>query len=136
MEGFKRKYFGKGAKDGGLRAYYYGFASTGSDVIDDVLGAVAAAGAGYHHTEEWTSTDVHEVCYADQIQDAANTAAKILADTRRAALQEVLGWAEELEASWNEAHRSDYQEASLSVAGALQEFLQAKLAECGKEGSK
>ena len=36
-----------------MDAYYYGFSPTGLDVIDRILSAVACAGEGYHHTEDW-----------------------------------------------------------------------------------
>lgn len=36
-----------------MDAYYYGFSPTGLDVIDRILSAVACAGKGYHHTEDW-----------------------------------------------------------------------------------
>lgn len=36
-----------------LDAYYYSFEPTGVDAVDTILSAVADAGAGYHHTEDW-----------------------------------------------------------------------------------
>ena len=58
-----------------LSAYYYGFTSTGDPDIDLILAAVAAAGKGYHHTQDWLNDD-NGPSYIEQIQEAANRAAK------------------------------------------------------------
>lgn len=71
-----------------MDAYYYSFEETGQDAVDLVLSAVACAGKAYHHTEDW-----NESCGAyhsrisggsprEWIQNAANDAAKALADER------------------------------------------------------
>lgn len=71
-----------------LDAYYYGFDSTGNDSIDLILSAVASAGKAFHLTEDWTNMAKPER-YNDRlrgetmvegIQNAANDAAKLLAD--------------------------------------------------------
>jgi peptidyl-tRNA hydrolase len=36
-----------------MDAYYYSFDSTGVEVVDKILGAVACAGKAYHHTDDW-----------------------------------------------------------------------------------
>lgn len=58
-------------------AYYYGFESTGNSGIDAILKAVAAAGEGHHHTENWADTNGDNPSYVDNIQSAANEAAKL-----------------------------------------------------------
>jgi hypothetical protein len=67
-----------------MNAYYYGFASTGIAVIDNILSAVACAGKAYHSTECWNdeSAPWHERLRgnspAEWIQNAANDAASIM----------------------------------------------------------
>lgn len=56
-----------------MDAYYYGFNETGVRCVDEILSAVASAGKGYHHTEEWGSAG-----YIDQIQAAAGRAAALM----------------------------------------------------------
>lgn len=61
-----------------LSAYYYGFSPVGVSEVDLVLAAVAAAGKGYHHTEDWGDPIRGEdgaPSYIDLIQEAANQAA-------------------------------------------------------------
>ena len=60
--------------EGRLNAYYFGFMPTGNPDIDLILAAVAAAGKGYHHTDEWASDD-NAPSYIDLIQEAARRAA-------------------------------------------------------------
>lgn len=65
-----------------MDAYYFSFASTGVDAIDDILSAVACAGKAYHHTGDWSQHQdrasftcrAHE-SFADAIQRAADIAA-------------------------------------------------------------
>ena len=58
-------------------AYYFGFKKTGIIEIDRILGAVCAAGKGYHHTEQWSEpTFEDDASYCDLIQAAADDAAR------------------------------------------------------------
>lgn len=72
-------------RDGALRldAYYYGFDATGILEIDRILAAVAVAGKGYHHTEDWT-TDPSDgrLNYVEQMQLWANRAADTIRELR------------------------------------------------------
>lgn len=54
-----------------MDAYYYSFSPTGVKAIDEILRAVAWAGKGSHHTEDWTYAG-----YTDTIQSMANSAAE------------------------------------------------------------
>ncbi|GJF06578.1 hypothetical protein [Pseudonocardia sp. D17] len=56
-----------------MDAYYYGFDGTGSRPVDLVLSAVATAGKGSHHTEDWG-----EYGHVEQIQEAADAAARVV----------------------------------------------------------
>jgi len=72
----------KERRDGrNLSAYYYSFAPTGNPDIDLILAAVAAAGKGYHNTEDWED---ERYCggpsYIDLIQEAARLAAEKMSD--------------------------------------------------------
>lgn len=64
-----------------MHAYYFGFTPTGVELVDRVLSAVAHAGKGYHHTEDWLSNDIDDWdcfrggSYAGWIQCAASDAA-------------------------------------------------------------
>lgn len=55
-----------------MNAYYFAFSETGVRCVDEILSAVACAGKGYHHTEDWA-----EGGYIDQIQSAAGRAAAL-----------------------------------------------------------
>ena len=57
-----------------LGAYYYSFAPTNESTIDLILGAVAAAGKSYHHTEDW-DMEYEGRSVLDMIQDAAQEGA-------------------------------------------------------------
>lgn len=81
-----------------MNAYYYGFRSTGVELVDRVLSAVAHAGKGYHHTEGWTEPvpdyePFRGGDYVEWIQNAAVDTAQALRsieaerDTLKAALQ-------------------------------------------------
>jgi hypothetical protein len=59
-----------------LRAYYYSFEPTGNDAVDAILEAVALAGRAYHHTDQWSDSNDGKPSYTDQIQQAANEAAR------------------------------------------------------------
>ena len=66
------------ADDRCLNAYYFGFDSTGVPEVDAILSAVAYAGKGYHHTDEWGGGESRfgeDRPYGDVIQAAANEAA-------------------------------------------------------------
>lgn len=63
-----------------LDAYYFGFSPTGVYEVDRILAAVASAGAGAHHTEDWNNEhDQHPEfggrTAVESIQNAANDAA-------------------------------------------------------------
>jgi hypothetical protein len=71
-----------------MNAYYFGFAETGCRVVDEILSAVACAGKGYHHTEEWSGNECDDLrlsfptkgkSYVLVIQDAASVAANRIA---------------------------------------------------------
>lgn len=53
-----------------FNAYYFAFDATGDPKIDAILKAVAGAGKGAHHTQDW-----EELGYIKRIQDAAAQAA-------------------------------------------------------------
>ena len=57
-------------------AYYYSFELTGVESIDAILIAVARAGKAYHSTEFWADKTPEEPSYVQEIQYAANEAAK------------------------------------------------------------
>ena len=58
-------------------AYYFCFEPTGDEAIDLILGAICAAGKGYHHTESWDDDDAYrdDVSYIELIQALAYEAA-------------------------------------------------------------
>lgn len=58
-----------------MNAYYYSFTPTGYLPVDRILSAVACAGKGCHHTDEWTQYPEEGDSYIDRIQAAANEAA-------------------------------------------------------------
>ena len=64
-----------------MNAYYFGFHSTGNELVDRILSAVACAGKAYHSTESWDEeTPPYEPCFkgsnpVEWIQNAANDAA-------------------------------------------------------------
>ena len=69
-----------------MDAYYYGFKETGVREIDEILSAVACAGKGYHHTEDWNDISEYDKrSPVDRIQDAANNAAKTLTKAKEPA---------------------------------------------------
>lgn len=59
-------------------AYYYSLEATGVEAIDKVLQAVAAAGAGWHDTEDWRTVIYGRPSAETEIQRAANEAATTL----------------------------------------------------------
>jgi hypothetical protein len=68
-----------------FRAYYFQFEPTGTEPIDAILKEIAAAGKGSHSTEGWGGQDngTEEYGlpnYIARIQEAANTAAKLIED--------------------------------------------------------
>ena len=66
------------APDRRMDAYYFGFDPTGVPEVDAILSAVACAGKGYHHTDEWGGGESRfgdDRPYGDVIQAAANEAA-------------------------------------------------------------
>ena len=58
-----------------MRAYYYSFTPTGCEPVDKILSAVASAGKGYHHTEDWGEAGRDGKSEVDKMQEAANEAA-------------------------------------------------------------
>lgn len=77
-----------------MHAYYFGFSPTGIELVDRILSAIAHAGKGYHHTENWTEPTEDwgvfrggEYGYAGWIQRAAEDAAasqrELLAQARQ-----------------------------------------------------
>jgi hypothetical protein len=82
-----------------LNAYYYGFDSTGSEKIDSILAAVAAAGKGAHHTEYWNEVyewESDKLSAVDRIQNAANEAASVAKTDREIALEKALELCKEM----------------------------------------
>lgn len=61
--------------DDRMSAYFFGFDSTTSDAINDVLAAVAFAGKAFHSTEQWGDDDYMPFTMVDLIQATANEAA-------------------------------------------------------------
>ena len=82
-----------------LNAYYYGFDATGNEKVDGILAAVAAAGKGAHHTDQWN--EVYDwmddkLSAVDRIQNAANEAAKIDKTEREIKLEKALELCKEM----------------------------------------
>ncbi len=77
-----------------MDAYYFGFAPTGLDVVDRILCAVACAGKGYHHTEDWNSESSPRKDYqrgttpVEIIQNAAIDSADLIRNSVSALLAE------------------------------------------------
>ena len=46
-----------------MSAYYYSFTPTGVALIDSILSAVAVAGKGSHHTDNWGQPDDYHGYY-------------------------------------------------------------------------
>lgn len=65
-----------------LDAYHYSFESTGNELVDELLSAIACAGKAYHHTERWgEKTEKYEEFHqgdspVDWIQNSANKLVK------------------------------------------------------------
>ena len=57
-----------------FRAYYFTLTPTGNKQIDAILEAVASAGDGYHHTEDWNNLNDDGVSPVMEIQRAADKA--------------------------------------------------------------
>lgn len=95
------------------------FCPTGETAIDLVLAAVAAAGKGYHHTENWTNDECRP-SYVDQIQEAANRAATALRTARTEALTEaagiVLSWCDDMPVV---PHRTLFKLQCVDIANAI-----------------
>lgn len=102
-----------------LFAYYYSFDHTGDEAVDRILGSVAAAGKGYHHTESWCDEDGDGDSYVNLIQREAQATAMQLA-TLRAELERVRGERDELRA-YSQATLRDWPE-STPEEGDLQEL--------------
>lgn len=64
--------------DRNLNAYYYGFESTGCDLVDAVLEQVARAGKAFHSTEDWNEEDTDGRSPAAKMQAAANASAQAI----------------------------------------------------------
>lgn len=75
-----------------LNAYYYGFEPTGVLAIDRVLAAVAAAGKGSHHTEDWGERYDDEPSLLERIQEAAEESAKLVKELENCPLRELAKW--------------------------------------------
>ena len=65
-----------------MNAYYFGFTPTGIPAIDRILSAVACAGKGCHHTEDWGEfgggyDHLRGENYVEMIQNAADDAAAL-----------------------------------------------------------
>lgn len=74
--------------DGSIDAYYFGFDPTGVPEIDRILQAVASAGCGSHHTDDWSvegyvngAGEKGVISPADAIQEYAERAAKAWRET-------------------------------------------------------
>lgn len=79
-----------GGKRDGFDAYYFGFDETGVKEIDNILKAVASAGAIAHHTQEWNDEGYVNgagsdgvISPVDAIQEYANRAAKAFKEKER-----------------------------------------------------
>src|SRR5690554_5277463 len=78
--------------DNRMSAYFFGFDSTTSDAVNDVLAAVAFAGKAFHSTEQWGDDDYMPFTMVDLIQATANEAADHIAkvEAERDALREMV----------------------------------------------
>jgi hypothetical protein len=68
-----------------FRAYYFGFDSTGNEIIDNILQEICRAGKAYHNTGQWNKENEYSEdkrSYVERIQDAANIAAKALSESK------------------------------------------------------
>ena len=105
-----------------MHAYYYGFDRTGLAAIDLILSAVATAGKGYHHTEQWAdeegdTTPSHEA----RIQAAAGEAANRIVAALTALSSELASTRQQLadaEAVIAQAHACWYNTRFVDDAGA------------------
>ncbi len=77
-----------------LNAYYYSFDPTGVLAIDRVLAAVARAGKGSHHTEDWGESYDGEPSLLEGIQGAADESAKLVSELENCPLRQLAKWAE------------------------------------------
>ena len=65
----------RGKGDDGLSAYYYHFDSTGCELVDRILQAMAGAGATSHNTDEWGESYDQYMSPRDSIQLVAQEVA-------------------------------------------------------------
>lgn len=82
-----------------LSAYYYGFNPTGNEGVDTILAAVAAAGKGAHHTDQWNEVYDWEsdgLSAVDRIQNAADKAALPQKSERELELEKALALCKEM----------------------------------------
>ena len=66
----------RGKGEDGLSAYYYSFYSTGCELVDEILMAVAGAGATAHNTDDWTEELEYYAAPVRSIQTVANEVAE------------------------------------------------------------
>lgn len=89
-----------------MNAYYFGFTPTGVELVDRVLSAVAHAGKGYHHTEDWAENNTENWdcfrghSYAEWIQRAAEDAAA----SQRELLEALKAVTEHMDRAGGDAH--------------------------------
>jgi len=74
----QEKYIRRDGKGDGFSAYYYSFDSTGNELVDNILKAVAGAGASYHNTEDWNEEYENSASAVECIQTVANESAEKL----------------------------------------------------------
>lgn len=104
-------------------AYYYGFSRTGDRGIDLILGAMSAAGKGYHCTEDWfDGCGNYESAdnYIELIQMAANEAAQARA-AFDAACEELAEVYESIHSTLMNTHAGSHELRTASLA-ALDRF--------------
>lgn len=69
-------------KGDGFWAYYYSFEPTKCEPVDNILMAVAGAGASQHNTDMWTEEVGDEAPPVKSIQAVANESAATIADLK------------------------------------------------------
>ena len=75
MEEKKAEIRRRGKGEDGLSAYYYGFESTGCELVDEILRAVAGAGASAHNTDCWCDESEYAAAPVRSIQTVAQEVA-------------------------------------------------------------
>lgn len=112
--------------------YYISFSATGVESVDDILGAVAMAGKGCHHTGDWSGYG-----YTEVIQEQAVIAAAEIARLR-ARVEELEGALRPILAEYDNTLECEIDGERWRVSAYIHTHLmeQARAALDGKEASK